>query len=55
MIPEVRLRRANAAPEDPSGDYVLYWMIAARRLADSHALDHALDRARALRRPLLVL
>jgi deoxyribodipyrimidine photo-lyase len=55
VIPAVRLRRANTGLEEPRGDYVLYWMIAARRLTASYALDHALDRARALGKPLLIL
>jgi deoxyribodipyrimidine photo-lyase len=55
VIPKVRLRRANTALEEPRGDYVLYWMIAARRLGSSHALDHALERAHALGKPLLIL
>ena len=35
-------------------DYVLYWMIAARRPSVNFALDHALAHARALELPLLV-
>ena len=46
-------------PEDrplrPEGEYVLYWMIAARRTRNSFGLQHAAARARELRRPLLVL
>lgn len=49
----VRVRRAD--PVNPDGDYVLYWMIAARRTTWSPALDRALDHARALGKPLLVL
>ena len=51
---EARLRRANDRPVDPAGDYVLYWMQAARRLDHNHALDHALAEARRLGRPLVV-
>ncbi len=50
----LRLTAANAAPVT-RGDYVLYWMIAARRTRDSHALDHALARCVELDRPLVVL
>jgi len=53
-IPDDRLRAANDAPLRPDGDYVLYWMIAARRPCDSFALDHALTRCRELGKPLLV-
>jgi deoxyribodipyrimidine photo-lyase len=41
------------APSD-SGDYVLYWMIAQRRLRSNLALQHALAWAEQLRRPLVI-
>src|SRR5688572_8927760 len=50
----MRITLANSAPA-VRGDYVLYWMIAARRTSHSHALDHAIARARELARPLVVL
>ena len=50
---ELRVQRANERPSR-RGDYVLYWMIAARRSTWSFALDHALARAKELDRPLLV-
>jgi len=49
-----RLRKANAAPVRPQGDYVLYWMTAFRRLSWNFALDHAAARARELGKPLVV-
>lgn len=54
-VPAIRVRAMNSAPVRPDGDYVLYWMIAARRTAWNFALDRAIDRARELDRPLLVL
>lgn len=51
----LRVTAANAAPIAADGDYVLYWMIAARRTRHSCALDHALARAKELGRPLVVL
>ena len=45
----------NTAAVAARGDYVLYWMIGARRTRWSHALDHAIARARELDRPLLVV
>ena len=54
-VPALRLRVANEAPLRPQRDYVLYWMIAARRAQWNFALDRAVDCARALARPLLVL
>ncbi|HZZ84713.1 MAG TPA: deoxyribodipyrimidine photolyase [Anaeromyxobacteraceae bacterium] len=50
-----RVRAANDRPVRREGAFVLYWMIAARRPAWSHALDRAVAWARELRRPLLVL
>ncbi len=49
-----RVRRANDRPVRASGEYVLYWIQAARRLSHNHALDHALREARRLRRPLVL-
>jgi deoxyribodipyrimidine photo-lyase len=50
-----RVRAANDRALEPGRDFVLYWMIAARRTTYSHALDHAIARAIELDRPLLVL
>ena len=49
-----RVRRLNRASSASGGEYVLYWMQAARRLERNHALDHALACARELGRPLVV-
>jgi deoxyribodipyrimidine photo-lyase len=54
-VPTVRVRPANAAPVRPDGEYVLYWMIAARRTHYNFGLERAAEWARALGRPLLVL
>ena len=53
-IPASRLTQANDAPIDPSGDYVLYWMVAFRRPRFNFALEHAVDRAKELGKPLVV-
>ena len=37
-----------------TGSYVLYWMIAARRLRYNFALDRALEHCRALQKPLMI-
>lgn len=42
-------------PPDAQGRYVLYWMIGARRAGWNFALDRAVDWARTLGKPLLVL
>lgn len=49
-----RLRIANEAPVRAERDYVLYWMIAARRASWNFALDRAIEHARALGKPLVV-
>jgi deoxyribodipyrimidine photo-lyase len=54
-VPALRVRALNDAPVERDGRYVLYWMIAARRTSWSFALDRAVERARALARPLVVL
>ena len=53
-IPAPRVRRVNDRPLDPDGAFVLYWMTAARRLRWNFALQHAVDLANELRRPLVV-
>ena len=53
-VPAIRIRDANNEPVRADGRYVLYWMIAARRLRYNFALDRALEQCRALRKPLLV-
>lgn len=50
-----RIRRVNAAEEHAAGDFVLYWMTAARRTRWNFALQRAVERCRALGRPLVVL
>lgn len=51
---ESRLRVLNPAPVRPEGEYVLYWMVANRRLGWSFALDRAVAWARELGKPLLI-
>lgn len=53
-VPPLRIHRKNEAPVHPAGEYVLYWMIAHRRLRWNFALDRALSRARGLGKPLLI-
>lgn len=52
--PQIRVRALNTAPAR-DGEYVLYWMIAARRPHFNFALDHALALARKRRVGLVVL
>lgn len=52
-LPRERVR-ASGRPLRPNAAYVLYWMIAARRLSYSFALDRALEHAQALGLPLRI-
>jgi deoxyribodipyrimidine photo-lyase len=51
---QARVRRLNDARTAERGEYVLYWMQAARRLTRNHALDYAALCAREHERPLVV-
>lgn len=53
-VPALRIRLANRQPLRAAGSYVLYWMIASRRLRYNFALDRALEHCRELTRPLLI-
>ncbi len=55
VVPAPRLRAVNAAPVRADGAYVLYWMRASRRVDHNFALDRAVELAKSLARPLLVL
>lgn len=55
VVPEIRVRAANDKPVRAAGEYVLYWMIAARRRRANFALQHAVELAFQLGRPLVVL
>lgn len=54
-VPPARIDACNKNPARPSGDYVLYWMIAARRTRYNFGLERAVEHARALGKPLVVL
>ncbi|MGB1656756.1 MAG: deoxyribodipyrimidine photolyase [Longimicrobiales bacterium] len=53
-IPESRLRILRDEAPRGDGDYVLYWMTAARRLSWNFALDRAIEWAVELGKPLVV-
>ena len=55
MVDELRIRRLNDAPLRVDGDYVLYWMVAARRSRWNMALERAAEHAREQGCPLVVL
>jgi deoxyribodipyrimidine photo-lyase len=54
-IPAERIRVPAPNPVAAGGEYVLYWMTAYRRTSWNFALDRAVQWARELQRPLLLL
>lgn len=54
-VPALRVRAGNAAECNPESDYVLYWMIAFRRTRWNYSLQRAVDWARHLNKPLVIL
>jgi deoxyribodipyrimidine photo-lyase len=53
-VPQIRIQGCNDHPVNPSGDFVLYWMIANRRLTWNFSLQRAVACARELKKPLVV-
>jgi deoxyribodipyrimidine photo-lyase len=53
-VPPIRIRVLRTEPARADARYVLYWMVAARRLEDNFALQRACWWARELDLPLLV-
>lgn len=54
-VPPLRIRAANRQDIRQRGEFVLYWMIANRRTTWNFSLQRAVQWARDLKRPLLVL
>ena len=53
-VPLIRIRDCNGMPVRAGAQYVLYWMIASRRLTYNFALDRALEYSRELRKPVVI-
>ena len=53
-VPEIRIRDCNNAAVRAPGKYVLYWMIANRRVAHNFALDRAIEHCREFGKPLVI-
>jgi deoxyribodipyrimidine photo-lyase len=53
-VPAIRIWKSNARPLNERGEYVLYWMIASRRLHFNFALDRALEHCAGLGKPLVI-
>jgi deoxyribodipyrimidine photo-lyase len=54
-VPSSRIEACNDSPVRADGDFVLYWMIAFRRTRWNFSLQRALEWARELRKPLVVM
>lgn len=54
-VPIERITDVNEAPVRPDGEYVLYWMVMARRTSYNWGLQRAAERCRELGKPLVVL
>ena len=54
-VPALRRRTLNDADLRPDAAYVLYWMTGHRRTRFNFALQHAVDQANELERPLVIL
>lgn len=54
-VPAIRIQTCNDAPVNGDGQFVLYWMIANRRLRWNFSLQRAVEWARQLHKPLLIL
>jgi len=48
MVPASRITAVNGHPPSAAGEFVLYWMIANRRVHWNFALDRAIEHAAAL-------
>jgi deoxyribodipyrimidine photo-lyase len=54
-VPQIRIRKANDKAVNSKGDFVLYWMIAFRRTQWNYSLQRAIDWAKELGKPLVIL
>jgi deoxyribodipyrimidine photo-lyase len=55
IVPPLRIRTVNREEVSDSGDYVLYWMIAHRRAGYNFSLQRAVEWAKKLSKPLVIL
>ena len=52
--PTIRITSLNQSPINLEGDYIIYWMVAQRRLSWNFGLQRAVERCLELGKPLLV-
>ena len=55
QVPRERVSKLNQGEVNPKGRFVLYWMIAARRTRYNFGLQRAVQWAKELKKPLVVL
>lgn len=53
-VPEIRIRQLNQNEINSDGDYVVYWMIANRRVHSNYSFQRAVEWAQKLDKPLIV-
>lgn len=54
QTPAIRIRTLNDISPNPEGDYVLYWMIANRRVNWNFSLQRAVELSKHFKKPLVV-
>lgn len=54
-VPKIRVQDLNEAAVREDGEYVLYWMVANRRVRWNFSLQHTIDCAEYLKKPLVIL
>ncbi len=54
-IPKTRVSKVNNQAVNPDGAFVLYWMVANRRLKWNYSLDRAVEWSEKLNKPMVVL
>jgi deoxyribodipyrimidine photo-lyase len=54
-VPLIRIRTCNKQEASVDGDYVLYWMVAYRRANYNFSLQRAVEWAKQLNKPLVIL
>ncbi len=55
QVPNFRIQKCNQAGENPQGAYVLYWMIANRRIFWNFSLQRAVEWSKRFDKPLVIL
>ena len=53
-VPPIRVLTCNNSPINNEGDFVLYWMIANRRIDHNYSLQRAVEWSVQLKKPLVI-